>query len=267
MATEILEKPKRSVIINHPDVVFDEAEHTYTRKSDGYLLTGVTTILEVRAKDWLKWWPVKLMYQTLLPRLKDVQGISEQEWDEVLLDAKKAHTKKSKEAKDLGQKVHDWIEGYIKAKLGSKALPTPPDEEKIANAVNQFLAWEKEHKIQWLKSELIVASMKHLFGGTVDFLAMIDGKLTLGDFKTNSRISEEVFLQTAGYQVALEEMGVKPEQRMVVRVPKDGSEFEAKVIPTPLDFDKEVFLHLREVHRWNLLIENNYKDEKGNLKV
>ena len=78
--------------------VFDEGSHTY--ELGGRLLAGVTTILNVRAKDFLKWWTVKMMYEFLLSKLEDVRGMNPEQWEALLMEGKKAHTVRSKQALD-----------------------------------------------------------------------------------------------------------------------------------------------------------------------
>ena len=247
--------------IRKQDITFQEDGHTYTY--GGELLTGVTTILKVRQQDFLKWWTVKLMYETLLPKLAEVQGIDQKTWEAILLEAKKAHTTKSKEALVSGKIAHDWIEKYIKAKLnGEKEYGEPVEDEKAEQAIKQFLSWENKNKVEWFYSELVVCDPINKYAGTIDFIAKVNGVNTLGDFKTSSMISEDYFLQTAAYQNCIEsiiEDGEKIEQRLILRIPKDGSEFETRIVPTPYDFDVKTFLALREVHRWNLFIENQIK--------
>jgi len=245
--------------IKDPGVAFSDKGHVYTTPS-GEMYTGVTTILGVRSKDFLLWWSVKEMYTYMSKNWDINKQYTEKEKDDLLLLGKKAHTMKSKDALNTGTIVHDWIEKHI-------IDPTHPmpDDPVIRSIVEPFVAWEALSGVGWLKTELVVASHAHQFAGTLDALAIVDKKLTLLDFKTSSQMSEEYFLQTAGYQIALEEMGVVPEQRMIIRIPKDVSPIEAIVVPTPLQFDKETFLHLREVHRWNINIINNFKDKDGKL--
>ena len=254
--------------IKRPEVDFDAKGHVYRRKSDGYLLTGTTTILEVRQKPFLKWWTAKMVYEYLLPRLKEVQGITEKQWEALLLEAKKAHVRKSDEAKNVGKEVHQFIEKYINAKIEKKIPNTEVKDmpDSAQHAIFSFLKWEEENDAEWLASEVLVASDKHLFAGTVDFIAMVDGKLTLGDFKTSSMISEDAYLQTAAYQICLEEKGVEPEQRLIIRIPKTGEKVEARIVPSDLQFDKDTFLACREIHRWNLL-QDKLKEENKYAKT
>ncbi len=234
--------------------------HSY-KSEDNELYTGVTTILNVRQKEFLKWWTVKMMYEYLHPKLEEVQGITKREWNDLLMEGKKAHTVRSDKAKEIGGAVHDYLEAYIKEKLGEKAtLPKEKVEllkcEEAQNSIKAFKDWEKANEVEWIKSELVVASHKHKFAGTLDFIAKVNGKITLGDFKTSSVISEETNLQTAAYQICLEEMGFdEVEQRLVIRIPKDGNDVEVKIIGTDLEFDKKAFVSLREVYRWNLYVK------------
>ena len=114
---------------------------------------------------------------------------------------------------------------------------------------------------------MMVWSKEYLFAGMIDWLASVDEIFTLGDMKTSSIIGEETFLQTGGYAIPLLESGIVPEQRLIIRIPKDGKEFEAKQVPTDLSFDMECFIALRTAHRWDLYIKNKFCDENGKLKI
>lgn len=242
---------------------FDPKEHVY--KLDGKLLTGVTTILKVRSQPWMEFWRSKAMYNALLPKLSEVQGIDIKRWEDVLAEAKNAGNVRSKEALESGKIAHDWIEKYIKIKIASEDnrffLEANTEDEKANSAITQFLKWEEEHHVVWLLSEEKMCSPTHMIGGTVDAVAVIDGVLTVLDFKTSNQVSEDVALQTAAYQILIEENleeGSVPQQRAVLRIPKDASAFEYQIIQTDPKFDRETFLNLRQVHRWNTYIENNF---------
>ena len=254
--------------IKPAQIEFLEDGHTYKHKN-GTLYTGVTTILGVRNKDFLKWWTVKEMYNFLLDKQPAICGADENEYIKILEEGKKAHTKKSKEALVSGKIAHDWIEEYVKAKIkGEDADKQFPDDQKAASSIHSFLDWHDSHEIEWIASELVVASEEHQFAGTLDGLAKVDGTLTIVDFKTSSQISEEYFLQTAGYYLALKEMAdiQEPIQRLILRIPKDGKDFEAMIVPTDLEFDCKTFINLRNTHRWNVYIQNHFTGDNGKLK-
>jgi hypothetical protein len=247
---------------------FDEASHTY--QLDGKYLTGVTTVLGIRAKGWMQFWRAKAMYTWLLPRLKEVQGVTQTAWDGLLIKAKGAGSIKSKEALVDGKIAHDWIEQYIKSKLGTATVIPMPQSLKAATAVNQFLEWEKAHNVVWHASEVKLCATAGEFAGTVDAIATIDGIPTVLDFKTSDQLSEDVALQTAAYrflvEVNLENKLEAPKQRAVLRIPKDGNEFDYQRIDTDYDFDIMVFFAMKKVHQWNVYIENNFTVE-GKTKL
>jgi predicted RecB family nuclease len=236
------------------DVGFIEDGHTYVRNADGELLTGVTTILDILNKPFLIAWAAKEVYNFLLDKQEEIKKMSPEEYEKLLFTAKNSRLKKSEKALDSGKIAHGWIEKHI----GGEHNPLPDDKE-AQNAVNAFLKWEKENNPEWLASELIVASSSQDFAGTLDAVARINGKIYLIDFKTSKQISPEYYLQTAAYQFCLEEMGAKVDGRLILRLPKDGKVAEAQEVPTPYEFDRDTFIHLRQVYRWQLNYNNNIK--------
>ena len=259
------EKTKH-LLIELPGLEFDEPTHTYTYL--GQLLPGVTTITGVRQKEFLKWWTVKMAVEYLKEKQDEIKKATPEQFLDILGEAKRAHVRSADTAKDYGKEAHEWIEVYIKSRILDRDMTGEiPQADEVLNAINAFLGWERAHEVRWLASEVVIASVKHQFAGTLDALAEVDGKLSLVDFKTSNQIGDDYFLQTAGYQIALEELGVIPEQRIIVRIPKSGADCEAMVVPTPFEFDKETFLHCREVHRWNVYIKNHIADERGMIKV
>lgn len=236
-------------------VEFDEEAHTYTHPVKG-LLTGVSTIKDVRAKDWLKMWTTKENHDYMVAHWDVNKTYTEQEKLELLKLAKDAHAAKSQNAMNLGKQVHLWIEQYIAGEN-----PDMPEEANTVRMIQSFLKWEQDHNVKWVVSELLVASLQHEFAGTLDAVALVDEKLVLMDFKTSSQISEEYYLQTAGYQICTDEMGIPIAERSILRIPKEKKDdLEYVIVPTPYEFDKETFLHLREVHRWNVYIANRTKN-------
>jgi ATP-dependent exoDNAse (exonuclease V) beta subunit len=166
--------------------------------------------------------------------------------------AKTAYLRKSDKAKDIGSIVHEMIHYHIRneAYPVQQELVKSEDKEKIDASFNSYLEFEKAHEVVWLLTEEIIFCRTHYYAGCVDGLALVDGILTIVDFKTSGQISDEYFLQLSAYQQALtEQMGIIPEQRLIIRVPKDGGEVEAVLVPTDYKFDVEVFNHLREVHK------------------
>ncbi len=253
--------------------------HTYIiDDSMDNLLTGVTSILNIRHKEFLKPWAAKEAVKFFGyedeglagEMIEKIKTLDVKSFIALLHEAKNSHARKSDKAKDSGKIAHDLIEEYIKTGKEVLIKVLELEDKEARNAFKVFLKWEKERKPKWIVSELAVGSEKNLFGGTLDALVEIDGVLALMDFKTSSQIGEEAFLQTAAYQFCLDEMLEKdeprPVKRIILRIPKDGKDCEELEVPTPYDFDIQTFLHLREVYRWELNMKNNVKKEDP-LKV
>ena len=237
---------------------FNEKTHTYTLYDR--MLVGVSTILEQKAKPFLVSWAVKEMGKQLKTDWQPNVKYTTAERNAIIDNAKLAYRRKSDKALDSGHIAHKWIERYI---AGTKT-PLPADIQ-AKMCVEAFLAWEKAVKPIWLASELKVYSVDHEYAGTLDFIAKWDNKVYLGDFKTSSRISDEYALQTAAYQNCLQEKHIKIDGRFTLRLDKETSEYEEYYVPTPFEFDFNVFLSLKQVHKWN--VYNNNLEQKDRKSV
>ncbi len=83
--------------------------------------------------------------------------------------------------------------------------------EEVRPAVEAFEEFNKERKILFLPEfiERQVWSPRHRYAGTVDALALVDGKFGVLDIKTSTGFFPEYNLQTAAYVSALQEFDVK----------------------------------------------------------
>jgi hypothetical protein len=174
----------------------------------------------------------------------------------LLDDASGAADRVTREAGYIGSSMHKWVEGHIEAQMPAPmphwGAPTGPLPEHLAvrAGVEAFLEWEGEAKPQYLASERKVLSREHRFVGTLDLLAELDGKRTLIDIKSSNRIYAEHWLQTAAYQVALEEEdGEAVEQRAILHLPKVPGKKAKCHLVVDHEADKECFLAVRKVYK------------------
>lgn len=172
---------------------------------DGKRKTGVTTLIGIKDKSTaLVSWATELCADFLIEKLERGGKITEAD----ILEAQVLHTVRKTEAADLGTKIHDFCEKYIKHKLkqkGYESFPDMPDEEAVQIGINAFLDWEKEHSVKFISSERIIYSKKHDFLGKMDIEAKVDGEVCLVDLKSSSGLYNTVRLQTAAYLKADEE--------------------------------------------------------------
>jgi len=142
------------------------------------------------------------------------------------------------EAGDRGSKVHNAIYDLLKGKtvkFNDKYWnETTKDFERLADkeweCLISFENFWRDKKPQLIASEIVCYSDKHFYAGTIDFIGVIDGKVTLVDWKTSSKIYPSHLLQVAAYLQAESEKGkYKPAETAVLRLGsnhKVGYEFK-----------------------------------------
>ena len=106
----------------------------------------------------------------------------------------------SEAAADAGTLAHAMAEADIK---GSPYEPPPNVEketlDKAETAYLGYLDWKKSSKLEIVESELPLISEEHAFGGTIDAIGKLNGKLCLIDFKTSNGVYEDHLIQLAAY--------------------------------------------------------------------
>ena len=152
-------------------------------------------------------------------------------------EAHKEPKKILREAADLGTRVHLAIDAYI-----TNTLPETMDED-VKIPFNNFMQFVFEHDIKFICGDLAIMSAKYKVGGRMDALAMVDGILTLLDWKTANGIRDDVALQIGGYNKGMKEtLGIGAKRGITVRFGKENAkEFETKEVN--LAKAESAFLH------------------------
>lgn len=216
---------------------------------------SVTTVLSMLSKgDALQAWAIKQATNYIrqnkglgLP-LEEMLSNAEQNWRSVLSDAA-----------GIGTETHNLIEKYI---AGHDNLPDVSDAAR--NSFKAFLAWEKEHNIKWLKSEMVVASNEHGYAGTLDAICIFEGVEYVIDFKTSSGFYDEHGLQIAAYRGAANEKGGNIQGCGILRLDKVTG------IPEWKDYSKQYEKNLTAFHAllkaYYLLKDRRLKNNKFTIK-
>src|SRR3989344_1671686 len=243
------------------DLKFKKSNHSYLL--NGLPVPGCSYIAGILPKGFLAPWASKLAVETIERLIKPNTKYSKSELTEALALAKIAHTIRKDTALETGTQVHALLEQFIKN--DDQEIPKQEDSE-VQECVNRFMEWVNKHKIEWLASELLVGSEIYKFAGTLDAIARLDNKLVLIDFKSSKQISiGEYGLQTAGYKIALEELGCPDiEERIIVRLPKDGSDIEIHKIETNFEEDRAAFLAARELYPYIKKVEKMEREKWQN---
>jgi len=175
--------------------------------------------------------------------VNDIYGNEYKDWVEFLDKCYRAHAKETKDTAESGVQLHAWLEKFIKDRIANpKVFPKNVLEEEYRIQINKFCDWEQENKVEWLASEVQVGSLMFQFCGILDFLARINGRIVLGDFKTSKGFKDSWIPQLVGLKQCIEEMGQKIDDLMVVRLSRDG-EFE--VHPIHVDFERELLAFIK----------------------
>lgn len=249
-------------------LVLDE-KHRYSadvKKAGPKIIPGTTGITGMIDKSGpLVGWAKKQVVEHIRERVLfdasgafvlDHQGtrhpLDEVSFAGLLQGAAHADKRKMETAANIGTKVHEWVEAHITAILNNEKPPVRPRNEKVRNGADGYLQWEALNKVEYIFTERQVCSVLNWFAGTLDILAVVNGKLSVVDLKTTSGVYDEMFLQTAAYVLALEEeFGEPVEQRVIVHLNRDTGVVTPHNVDEEgpgIDADKRGFLGARDVY-------------------
>jgi hypothetical protein len=232
---------------------FDPERHRYT--ANGTPVESVTTFLNMVNKPALIPWAVKQTVEFLAREWEPGRAYTRAERDALLEAGREARFSTNKEACDIGTAAHAWIEAHIRRRIAGDTTTAPlPDDPYVAASVSGFLKWEREHNVTYLAAERRVYSRRYGYAGTLDCLAIVDGILTLLDFKTGtSGIWETYVLQMGAYaQAHYEETGERVGVAIILRIPKDGKKIETREVRN-LGETFTAFRACLDLRRWSVI--------------
>lgn len=119
-------------------------------------------------------------------------------------------------AANKGTAVHNAIENWIK--FGFDDL-TP----EFHGYMDGFLAWWDAKKPDVIGSEIRTYHRLMQYAGTVDLVAVIDGEVSLIDFKTTYKLVEKnCRVQLEAYSQAMASHGIEVKKKVILHLRKDG---------------------------------------------
>ena len=222
----------------------------YVEPESGEKVPGVTSVLGMLPKDFLRYWGQKLVAEAAVDELGTVVSMVLRDRQAAIDHLKRAPDRFTGKAAEIGTAAHDIFERLSK---GETLGRVHPDLEPYARHFNEFLdVAQPEYHFM----EETVWSDKHSYAGSFDAFATISGERIWIDNKTTrSGIHEEVGIQLAAYRYA--EHILRADGSRVPMPPADGGAVLHvrpegwKLVPVRADEAMfEVFLHLREVFRY-----------------
>ena len=207
---------------------------------DGKRLLGVTTALSSISKgDGLIQWAstcaceyARASWPEALEGLRP--GVTDEEFELILLGAKFAWKAKRDEAASIGTIAHDWVERYLKGED-----PEWPENEYARRSCEAAVEWIRSVKWETVKVEHQIYIPELGVGGICDWYARIDGVLAVPDWKTSKSLHSSYAYQTAAYLRALEgEFGEPIPHRWLIRIDKETGAVEPRFLPQE-DIEKD----------------------------
>ncbi|MFD7584183.1 hypothetical protein ACFV84_01920 [Kitasatospora sp. NPDC059811] len=223
---------------------------------------GVTSVIEMLPKPFLKFWAARLTAETAVQNLAAVSSIAERDEAGAIDYLKNAHSRYTKLRAQVGSDAHDMFERMIR---GERIGRVHPDMEPYKKGFEEFL---EAVGPQLVRAEDVAWSDTHNYAGSFDAILRLhldaDGKpdpdgrphLVMTDWKTSANTYPEVALQMAAYAHAdwiiapdgSREPMPEFDGAAVLHITPEGWEF----IPVRIDAEVfEVFLTLRRVFEWD----------------
>ena len=231
--------------INMDEAGIDNSHYMYNNR---YPVPRVTEILSsmIHEDHLMKW-------SNFIGRIKH------QRYEDVL-----------EQAATKGTYVHNGIENFLQnsCDLDISFIPTGYRNE-VSYAYGSFKKW---WEIVSLKNYNIVMQEQALvcpwFGGTLDILIEIFGRLYLLDFKTSNHASFKYFLQLSAYKYMLRELyGIDIYGCGIIKLNKKEISFEEYILdqsmpeyPGFIGLCEETFLSLTYSYINRIQVENQYRN-------
>lgn len=176
----------------------------------------------------------------------------------------------------VGTCVHDAIEFFLSSGTDKYQYDCTKDQHmKICNAFNSFKEWwdiirKTTHRILFQEKSLICK----YFGGTLDLLIEINGRVYLVDFKTSNSSSYKHFLQLSAYRYLLKECeNIEIDGCIILMLNKNECVFTEHVldfsVPEHIQFIdncEECFLSLVYSYYTRSIVQTQYNNIFGGKK-
>jgi hypothetical protein len=217
---------------------------------------GVTSVLNMLPKEFLKFWAAKVVAETAVENLGSIVGLAMGDPQGAVDYLKRAPMRNTGAAADMGTTVHDMYERLAK---GEDVGRVTPDLKPYLAIYRDF---EEKFQPEFLHIEDTFWSETHGYAGSADWIGNITDPDTgervtaIGDWKTTrSGVHEETSLQLTAYSRAdyiISPDGSKVElpkitAGVVVHARPEGGQ----VVPARIDDDVfDVFLNLLSVYKY-----------------
>lgn len=211
---------------------------------------SVTSIIDMLPSHFLRAWNSKMTAQAAVQEFDYVKELIESGKSAKAIEWLKAAAERElSKAADIGDRVHNAIENIIVTGNWEN------NDSELDPYLQGFYHFTERFEPEWLYVEKPIFSVTHLYAGSFDGIAKINGKTVIIDFKTTrSGISAKVAMQLAAYARA-DVMFVDGEEIPVPNIDAGAALWlrPDKWAFQPLRIDEDIFLTflaLRRVTEW-----------------
>ncbi len=185
---------------------------------------------------------------TILSRFKEAGGLVHWAWD---LGCQGIDYRKVRDdAASAGTIAHAMVEADIRGIPQPEQNGNDPEQwSKALSAFAAYLEWRRQTQLKPDQTEVSMTCECHQIGGTLDTI-MVQGKRSLGDWKTANSVYPENLCQLAAYRHLWEQN--HPDQPItggfhLLRFSKEGGDFTHHFWPN-LDDAWSAFEHMRVLY-------------------
>lgn len=165
----------------------------YRHPTTGEEVPSVTNVIDVLSKPALPRWSAKMVAEAAWKMRHSLAEMGQDECVDVL---KGSPWRNSGRAANRGTSIHAYLEWCANGQTGEELKLTGEAATYKAGA-DQFL---EQYQPEFVATEFTVFGDS--YAGTADFMAFIDGRLVIGDFKTSKALYPEIALQLAAIRYA-----------------------------------------------------------------
>jgi hypothetical protein len=245
------EKVVGAVVTEHTD-----DGHFYRHVASGEVYPSVTGLIIVPEAAQIKIWAVRQGLEYLQRHwyvLRKSPEIPKENYDAALM----AHRDSFTESGDIGTQIHNAVEKWLKTWIACGKRPdnildfVPQNDVRVLFGARSAEKFCKDFNVEPIATEMFLVSQRYRFGGTFDFLCMIDGELTFVDWKSsNSADKPEYAMQTSAYwQMLFEMTGLRPKKILIVRLDKNSVKYEALKVEDRVRAFR-AFKHSAKIYDW-----------------
>lgn len=169
---------------------------------------SITNIIGVLDKPAIPRWAARTVAERAWQLRHSLDEMGEVEAVDVL---KGAPWRNSGRAADRGTSIHEYLQAL------AEGIPPPRLEGEASSYRMAADQWLKAYQPEFVRTEFTVFGDG--YAGTADFLARVDGRLMVGDYKTGKDLYPQVALQLAAIKHAT---SIVTESEVVPMIPVDA---------------------------------------------